>query len=387
MKIAFTILLVLALPVAVSAQVKYYFDFFHDIMDANQKVTYVGGVWENALVNNNEIVKPLTEAEGGDGYVAEALIDYNLPIFQKRVFNVVRKDDKIIPFLGYSRFRLNYGFNVRILNVASSPILPPTNRFGFAYDFPIFFKTGKNNIETSGNNDLPVETPGYLFKFKKYATARFDQKSDSAKVQFWYGTLFLNHYSNGQDGNSFIDGYNRNNYLSGDFSTNHIQFSATYNLRTRQRSLYSINLGYQREIELNKNFLQFSEGQKDARYGLNRLTGFVQCRTGLFSLFIKKKYLYSMLRAEWEGILDRNLENFPYENKYRWGYHVYYKLSHLYVRSASLVFHYYQGRDYLNIRYDNPVRLFQVGLSFEFNQWTPPLNEELADKGGNMLEK
>jgi len=366
-------------------QVKYYYDFFHDVMDANQKVTYVNYVWETPLIAEANQERPLTPEEGGDGYVAEAYIDYNLPIFQKRVFQVDRKDDVIRPFLGYSRFRLNYGFNVRIANAPSSPILPPTNRFGFAYDFPIFFKTQTNNITSNPEIDHRQESPGFLIKFKKFASARFTENADDANVHFWYGTIFLNHYSNGQNEGVLIDGFNRNDYLSGDFSTNHLRVSMTYNIRTKRRYLWSFNLGYQRELELDGSFLTLMDEQRDARYGLNRLNGHLQYRSGLFKI-IKHKYLYSMLRFEWETILDQNLENYPYDNKYRFNFHVFYKLSHLYVRSASLIFHYYWGRDYLNIRYDNPIQSIQVGLSFEFNQWVPPIDKKLADKEQTLLK-
>ncbi len=372
-------LLVLCLQIAPlygqSGEPLYHYVF--ELMNADHKLSFVEFGKEKSLVR--ERLKPLDPEEGGKGYVAEPYLDFTFPLLQKRVLKKVhvdpareiRKDGTIRPLFGYSRLTLNYNFHTKITRTRSSPILPPTNSFGVQLDRVLYLKGC-----TTDSTDAFWQGIRNAFQVEK-TEQTIQTCTDHEKLLFVYLSVLVKHYSNGQDGAELIPDYNRDNYDNGNFSTNYLYPKITTCWINKKNWLYHVSAGYQREIGRSNGFLSLEKTQADRRYGLNRARLNFQLRGNMNLYSTKNRVLQVInhfdwrLRSEFEYILDRDLSKYPYDNKYRAGYHVLLEVNHVYVRSLGVFVHYYWGRDPLNIRYDDPVKFLKVGLSFEPQRYTP----------------
>lgn len=220
-----------------------------------------------------------------------------------------------------------------------------------------------------------------------------DTRKDLHSLNF---TLIAMHYSNGQPEGVFrsIDSA-RNDYIKGDFSTNLIQPSLTYNYYNRKRQLFSANLGYQYDATWFGPFYYIDE--QIGRYGRHRALGYFQFRSGPkknpFFAHTKKvrgrdgkdykihRLWEYRLRWEWEYILD-DLSTFKRSKDYRFNWHLYLEGQPMRSRTLGYFVHLYRGRDYFNIRYDDIVQFFQFGFTFTINRYlNPRFHPDEAIKG------
>lgn len=191
------------------------------------------------------------------------------------------------------------------------------------------------------------------------------------KYDFWYGSLYLHHYSNGQGEGVLKDPTNersRNNYESGDHSTSFWRFSLGYQWHDGSKQHLAMELGFQKELGDTTSFFQFPYEQED-RYGRNRIVGSFQYIHGL-NCFIE----YIKVRTDFEYIIG-SMSKFPYDNKYRFGIHAFLDAPIKVLPGLGVMVHYYYGRDYLNVRYDNPILAFQLGFSLAINRYSLRVSE------------
>ena len=324
-------------------------------MDTELPESYIGlAQWFKALENR---ILPLTPEEGADNYTVEAHLPIKFALLQQRKRNIEKKENKFSSFFTYSRLFIDYGFHARVAKGEdSSPILPPTNRWGIRYD-KMF------NIRVNGD----------FLKNRAINIKRRDLEPELVDPEKRYSyhnvSAYLHHYSNGQGPGSLVDSiHNRNDYLAGDFSTNFVRISWGYHQYKPDNYLLGVYAGYQREIGKDDGFFSFRAAQED-RYGRNRIM--------LGALFQKALDLGRFaeqinLRTDIEWIIDgkENLGNYPYDNKYPVGVHLFVDIPIKALRATGILLHYYRGRDYLNIRYDDPVSAFQLGLTMKIQRFT-----------------
>ncbi len=336
------------------------------IITANWPVSYV-----SPLLLKFKPLRPravdLQFGEGQKGYILEGVTDLQFLLGQGRPTHN--------HFWQTLRFTLRYAPAVRMTFDNSSNLLPTNQKIGLQFDKVLWDSYTTNTIFNNRTDAL-----------------------DNEKIDFWtrettplhmvYLTGFAMHYSNGQPEGVWYQNdpsFNRNDYIGGDFSTNILSLSGTY---TRfYKSLLSINLGYQNDANWFGPFEYINEQQK--RYGHHRLTGFVQYLTkpvrhpirrtatvqgtdGKFYI-VDKKWEWKF-RAEWEYILG-NLDLYPKGNNdknYRMNTHLFIEGMPLRSRAVGYLFHFYYGRDYFNIRYDDPVFAFMFGVSLKLKKFRNP---------------
>lgn len=331
------------------AQEECVYPFFFRVMEANQPITYLAHPFVSNFLKSSKHKKrvyELEEAEGGRGYLLEPSLDLNFPIIQGKV------DGR--PFWNTSRISIHYGFNTRVVNTKSSPILPPTNRIGIRVD-KILFET------VSGTRWFP-----WSFKYVVPVMPEVGER-----IHLVYFSALLEHYSNGQNGDKFkfptsAADPNRNNYLNGDFSTNFFRFNFTYSGLYKKRTLlFTASMGMQFDFGRNNGILTFFEEQ-NKRYGKVRLLNTLQVRL----LPINDKH---EIRIRLENqLIFCDCANYPYEgNRYRNGTALFFEYNPLNLKTIGLLIHFYRGRDYLNIRYDDPIFIGHIGMTISLNKYNP----------------
>ncbi|MEM8906372.1 MAG: hypothetical protein AAGD05_00885 [Bacteroidota bacterium] len=343
------------------------------IIEANRTFTYVT-IPSVRPIGNTRTIR-LREEEGANGSLIEPFIDLNFPGLRGRPGNP--------PVLQTSHFMLKYGFHTRVARASSSPILPPTNRFGFE-----LVKTLWDNTSNTA-----------AFSFRQPDNRNWFRQNDR-DLHLLYLILEAQHYSNGQASGVYKDTIQPvNDYENGDFSTNFFSPKLIYSHLDRSDcSLLSLGAGYRVDFGATDGFLKFLPEQERS-YGRHRLWALFQWRSAPFELFkwlnnlpmpfrwltlgrfkqysvdnqseyvVKSLYILS-LRWEAEYILG-NLDRFRLSNRHRFGHHLYLELSPMRSRSIALLFHVYSGRDYLNIRYDDIVFSWQVGISAALSKYKP----------------
>lgn len=279
---------------------------------------------------------PLQTGEGKEGYWLEGNFTNRFVIHRGKYYNP--------GWLQRLRFTFDVAITPRLTRDSSSPLLPSNNRFGLGVDFLL----------------SPVKN---LIKDRSTAT--------------WL-TVQMQHYSNGHADSFYIhdaDGNRRNNYRSGDFSTNYLRVLLNVaNISVRQHVL-SAAAGWQREIDF-AGPLGFNPAQYNS-YGKHRALFSFQwlrasrlvTRNSIFSTAIKKvaKQRQFSFRTEMEYIIG-NMSSYPYDNKYRFGCHAYLTYMPSTTNEVGFLVHAYTGRDYLNIRYDDIVLIGEVGLYMRINK-------------------
>jgi hypothetical protein len=287
---------------------------------------------------------PLQDGEGLKGYWLEGNITHRITMYRGKYYS--RR------FWARSRITFDAAFMLRMTRDKSSPLLPTSDDVGFGIDYLL---TDINKIES------PAATTLYL------------------KAQ-------IHHYSNGQASPFFSStSPNRNNYKNGDFSTNYLRVMLYGMKQNALNHIYSAGLGYQREINIGGP-LTLSDELASA-YGLNRVLLNLQwTRRARFSLAqlskdekkkfpnnktgttIKNARTQWIWRSEFAYILDKDLSLYPYTKKYRLGVHNYLTWMPWVTSDVGVVFHNYYGRDFLNIRYDDVIQTYQLGLVMNFNK-------------------
>jgi hypothetical protein len=280
-------------------------------------------------------VIPLRAGEGKKGYWLEGNFSNRFVIHKGKYYN-----PEILQRL---RFTFDVGLTPRLTRDSSSPLLPSNNKFGFGLD-------------------LLLSPVAALLKERT--------------TPVWL-TVQLHHYSNGQADSFFIkdDGNQRNNYRSGDFSTDYLRFLINLANISAKEHIISVAAGWQQEVDL-KGPLGMSP-ELDNRYGKQRLLFSFQWLkasrlvtiNNLLSSSTKKvaKKRQFSFRTDLEYIVG-NLAEFPLENKHRLGAHAYLTYMPSITNEVGFMIHTYYGRDYLNIRYDDIVFIGEAGLYMRINK-------------------
>ncbi len=305
------------------------------------------GIWQDILklhdpllyISPLPVVRPLVkrnirllDGEGKKGYWLEGNLMHR--------FVIARWNEQHRKTFQRMRFTFDAGILPRMTSDYSSPLLPGNNRFGLGYDL-------------------------LLHSVDKLRIAR--------KPDFWL-TAQMHHYSNGQSGTFFLDTtIRRNNYRSGDFSTNYMRIAFMTAKRNKRDNFFSGGLGFQREINIGGPLVMSDELKQ--YYGRNRaLLNFQYIRhpqtrkrafknksgDEAFDEVSPKKWMI-FYRTEMDYILD-NVSLYPYSSKYRLGWHNYICYFFNTDNELGLMFHTFLGRDYLNIRFDDPVLILEAGI-------------------------
>lgn len=231
---------------------------------------------------------------------------------------------------------------LRMTRDNSSPLLPTSNNVGLGADYFL------SNIKNISSNHA---------------------------LSYWL-KLQLHHYSNGQAASFYYMGTSgRNNYKNGDFSTNYLRAVVYGMKRLSDDHLFTASFGYQRELNIGGP-LTISTEMYNA-YGFNRILASIQwLKESRYEMEYDKQLKLTeqsstgeyRFRSELTYITNKNLSQFPSKKKYRLGIHNYLTYRPWAISDVGLVFHHYFGRDYLNIRYDDIVNSYQLGVVLNFNR-------------------
>ena len=277
----------------------------------------------------------LQEGEGREGFWLEGLFGHRFTIYKGK--------DYSLPLFQRVRFTLDVSLHSMLTRDASSPILPFNNKMGLGLDFLL---------------------------------SRLEPKANNERSMLWT-TLQLHHYSNGEADSFFLDTpEKRNNYKSGNFSTNY--FRGLLNYAISKNNLLVTSIGYQREIDVGGAL--GSSTELEGYYGTERLL--LQFNWTRKPEIVVKHFRYRGrhggrviekelrkqvgFRSEFEYIIG-DLAAFPGKNKYRLGWHNYFTYMPAVTNDIGLIIHTYLGRHYLNMRFDDIVFAAGAGLYVKFN--------------------
>lgn len=296
---------------------------------------------------------PLRDGEGVDGYLLEANFDFRFALMMGRPnadWSILRR----------MRLTFDYRNNLRMTLDDSKPIVPYSNDVGLGYEFA--FRDSKS---------------GWFWQDKDPST-RIPLK-DQEKLNFTTLSVQVHHYSNGQRSGFYY--YNadssqfRNDYLGGDFSTNFVKIQIAQSWGDNSNhSLINVILAYQKDFGGVDTALSFSPEQ-DQAYGKNRLKATIDWYSGVNTKNIKHLRQWH-IRGSLEYILDKDLSNFDAniigtDNKYRLSGDLYLEWRPLMNRTVGYMAHFYMGRDYLNIRYDDIIFMAQAGITLALDKYYP----------------
>jgi hypothetical protein len=316
------------------AEPNYAMDRYHDILRYHDPIMYLAFPLVKSIVDRR---LPLEDGEGKDGFWLEGNFAYRFVIQQGKYYSY--------PFFQRMRITFDAELTPRMARDHSSPLLPSNNKFGLGLDFLL-----------SGTGQLKKEKAGLVWT-----------------------TVQLHHFSNGQADSFFINNpVQRNNYKSGDFSTNYYRVLLNIASTNQQKSIISTALGYQREIDLGGPLSSSKELKQ--YYGNDRLlfhfqwtqkprlvTASYQNRATAEAdtIQIEKRRQVSF-RTELGYILG-DLSKFAGSNKGRLGWHGYLTYMPSVSNEVGFMLHGFAGRDYLNIRFDDIVLIGELGIYVKFN--------------------
>lgn len=309
-------------------------DRYHETLRHNDPMMYLAFPVIKPILDRTV---PLQDGEGKNGYWAEGHFGNRFVIYQGKYYTH--------PFFQRVRFTFDVSIVTRLTQDNSFPLLPNSNKFGFGLDF--LLSSVKNLNESRG---------GLIWT-----------------------TLQLHHYSNGQADSFFLNTpEKRNNYKSGDFSTNYWRAMLNISSNSINKNFIIAGLGYQHEVDLGGPF-KLSDELKYF-YGDGRF---------LFHLHWIKKPMLETINTINRGINDRtivkrevrrhlgirtelefltgDLSLFEHSNKYRLGWHTWFNYMPSVTNEIGFMLHSFVGRDYLNIRFDDVVFIGEAGLYFKFN--------------------
>jgi hypothetical protein len=317
---------------------------------------------------------------------------------------------------------------------------PVLQRFSLAFEPQMTFR-----IYLAKSQSYPVRPPNFHPKF--HLNYFIQKRIDTILTRFSHLTLTIAHLSNGQPNPFFLDSINQVvNLRNGNFSTNYLRLSYTFsrylNPKTsindpdgwKRNLFWSATVGYQREMSFGK-LLAFEEGQDLTGYGRNRIVSRLQLRSGnflgakaLFSrysqppvyqasripiverdstvmengipvklLFITpyvvlrkvpevrnkhpRGYWNWMARLDHTLVLDRNAVN-------RHALDFIFELRNLNWRSFSVVAKGSWGRDYINLRFQDNIQSYQLGISYNMDRYKVPFTRYLnAFEKGEVVDR
>jgi hypothetical protein len=324
-------------------------------------------------------------------------------------------DAKSYDFMLLSKISVNFDFVYRVgkredSDIEDNPGLPLNTKFGVTLFEHAFLLSGKRDEQEASQW-------GKYRKKKKVWTAdppAFDTDKIGERfftketLKMLVARADLMHYSNGQDSGAFVYTAGmpvRNDYISGNFSTNYSHVMLSFIQVTKQNRLLDMTLGLRNDFQLTK-WLTYDPNQIE-RYGVCRLNTHLQYRTGPINFlgiklrdreFIRQKgKIHQAKEQSADQSVVKALESKPTSKKtvkglFDWaftlssehildhtdrlpdnrsGFTFETELVPLYVESVGFTFSAYYGRDYLNIRYDLPVFLWRFGLTFQIDRYRP----------------
>lgn len=343
------------------------FTAIRQIINANHSVSYLTIPMIGLNISSVERITPLRLGEGMKGYILEGITDLSFTLVQGRGMSNY----------GWQTFKasIRYAPGVRMTRDNSSNLVPTNQKIGIQFDKVLWDNyTGIKGWDTKGRT-------------KEYLLKNWAKESDPLSMVYF--TFLAMHYSNGQSEGVYQSSADsmvgRNDYIKGDFTTNILQGSFTWSRYNRERDLFSLNMGYQNDQTWFGPF-SFHPEQK-FRYGQNRIVGYTQWRTRPYrhpfnlksqiwdeknqkAYYIKNMWEYR-IRWEYEYILG-NLSRFKRSKDYRLNWHIYMEGMPLRSRSLGYMLHFYRGRDYFNIRYDDIIWNFSAGVTFTIHRYKNP---------------
>ena len=312
----------------------YAMDRYHDVLRYHNPLMYLAYPVIEPVVKRR---LALEDGEGKNGYWLEGNLAYRFTIYRGKYYNH--------KFFQRMRPSLDVDMLVRLTKDNSSPLLPSSNKIGLGMDYLLSSLAGL--------------------------------KKENATL-LWT-TMQLHHYSNGQADSFFVNNpIQRNNYRSGDFSTNYFRFMVNVANTSQQRNIVSGGLGYQRQIDLGGPLS--SSKELDHYYGSDRALVNFQWTTkpmlktfsyenrsteGRDTIQTAKRRQFSF-RTEFEYIF-RGVANFVGDSKIRPSWHNYLTYMPSVTNEVGFLLHTYLGRDYLNIRFDDVVFVGELGVYVKFN--------------------
>jgi hypothetical protein len=310
-------------------------DRYHQLLRHNDPMMYLGFPVVKPILDRTV---PLKDGEGKDGYWAEGHFGHRFVIYQGKYYSPA--------FAQRMRLTFDVSILTRLTQDYSNPLLPTSNKFGFGLD--------------------------YLFSSLR--------KLNESKGGLVWTTIQLHHYSNGQADSFFLNTpTRRNNYKSGDFSTNFWRIMLNVSSNSINKNFIIAGLGYQNEVDLDGPFSKSEElkhyyGEKRILFHLQWLkkpiieTLATVNRNKPGASMVKREVQRQLgIRTELEFITG-DLSAFAHDSKYRVGWHTYFNYMPSVTNEIGFVFHSFLGRDYLNIRFDDVVFLAELGLYFKFNR-------------------
>ncbi|MDT0690064.1 hypothetical protein RM549_09735 [Salegentibacter sp. F188] len=289
---------------------------------------------------------PMKDNEGeSNDYLLEADLYLSYPlIYGRKEYGVA--SNKL------ARIAFDYGVNFRMLYDNSSPVTPPSQKPGLSYQMNLY-----NNYSKWFGSSWKKNSKDSIYRLKPGKNLTF--------VNFLFK---VQHYSNGQSGDSIYiepeSGLERNNYRDGDFSTNYLYFQTTLGkYHVGYKNLHQLSVGYRWDWGSSDGTFAYSGGQ-DFKYGRNRLTLIYDYRSS------PRQDIPWHFRADFNyiiGDLGEFQANIDSDKKYRTGAKLFFALTPKYHRSVGYFVSTYYGRDYLNIRYDDIVFVFRIGLSLSLD--------------------
>ncbi len=294
------------------------------------------------------------------------------------------------------RFKLSFHYNptLRMYNDFSSPIVPTNQKVGFQ----AYYIVHNNYSHPQQCKRCEENTPdGNYFDNRHW---HFDHHLDMQ-----YVIVNTMHFSNGQNASQTLNDSTekfRNNYVSGNFSTNFINANYVFTRMKLNHTIKSASAGIQLDGKVGGP-LDYDPHQIN-KYGQVKFIGMFQFQSRLKSfktsqgtpkcvswtvydstscdtcsvlkrLDVKKLYS-NRIRLEWEYIVG-NVSLYPHSNKARLGVHFYDEFQPLKWRSSNLFVHLYYGRDYMNVRYDDIIYSVMAGVTFQLPKFRDPAYDEL----------
>jgi hypothetical protein len=288
------------------------------------------------------VVKPIKErkvaledGEGKDGFWLEGHLGYRFSIFKGQFYSP--------RFIQRTRLTLDVTLHSMLTRDQSSPILPFNTKVGPGLDFLL-----------SSLDKLKQERSGLCWT-----------------------SLQFHHYSNGQADTFFIESpFKRNNYKSGNFSTNY--WRLLLHAAINKKNLLIGSLGYQREVDIGGPLGRSAElknyyGDGRILFQLNWIKKpslvtkhYVNRSSPAGETIEKEKRRQLGIRTELEYITG-DLSAFPGERKYRLGIHNYITYMPSVTNEVGFIAHSFVGRHYLNMRFDDINFVGSLGLYVKFN--------------------
>ena len=295
------------------------------------------------------------------------------------------------------RATLNYTPNFRMNLDGSKPLTPTNQEIGLGGDVNIYA------------SDL---VPFLKDKIRHNNNFNFERTKDVSFVNF---NITAAHYSNGQLPGFYysVNGEKRNDYKKGDFSTNYLRFTLIYgkyyNDINKLKIIYDPNLAPSSNGKRNHSMWQIGVSyQKDGNwpggftreqihnYGKDRISIKYDHRFGprhVYNIFgkpiLKNYHNCNGEKIRIYRIIDHhvlikgsyilgNLDDFtPYlkssvDNKYRFNFEAIWESVYYRYRTIGFFMKYYYGRDYINIRFDDIVHVYMVGITASLNKYRAP---------------